>query len=151
HEYRLPPMHYGERQQSQREGAAGALFTHIKISNRGARALPIRRPSVERETLPEVAWIRVDWEVGGGPPESAVLGAGPSAAAIDLTLTIDLSEVSPQNHHSDRPLRATIRIESLEPEVRHWALPVVLQAGMRPALDSPLAIDLGHSNTYAVT
>jgi hypothetical protein len=147
---RIRRMFYGERISSTPEGAEGALFSHAKIFNRGEQKLKIRRPFVERITLPEVDWIKVGWQVGGKPLGAQTdLEVGKSIG-VDVDVTIDLTQVTPANHQGG-PLWAKIWVKSLQDDRLPWDLDVMVESVVeRPALESPLAIDFGNTNTYAV-
>lgn len=156
-EMKVPLMYHGELKISQPEGTEGTSFPHVQISNIGERDLQIRRPEVERHSLPDVDWIRVDWLGGGNAaPQSTTLKApdkknqGDAGPSIDLTVTIDLTLVNSSNHKSGDPLIASILVQSMQDDRMPWKLPVIVPVEERGVLVSPLAIDFGNSNTYAV-
>ena len=148
-ELRIDRMYYKQVESSKPDGTPRALFTHLKVFNRGERALQIRRPYVEQETLREIDWIQVS-AIGGAIAVSDAIELELDKP-IELSVKIDLARVSSANHPHLQPLRAKILIESLQDERPPWELPVVIvSVRERPALQSPLAIDFGNSNSYAV-
>lgn len=148
---RIRPMFYGECERSRPEGARPAHFYHVQVFNRGERPLRLQRPVVVPDPGGPAGgdWIRVGWV----DPQAELAGqvdleVGPT---MEIGVTVDLSRFTPNNHPPGRYLSATIQLESLDYDGPPWSLPVVVESVReRPELSSPLAIDFGNTNTYAV-
>ena len=137
----VPPMFYGETASTP---PASALLPEIMVSNAATVPLPAQVPTIaEVASLRGIRWIETGW--ADGTETFATLDQGKKKG---LRLVIDLSEVHPGNHPEGHPLKAEVIVKHLSFGMP-WKLGVTIRSvGHRPALEAPLALDFGNTNSY---
>jgi hypothetical protein len=139
----VPPMFYGETVATP---PVSPLLPEISVSNAGTTPLPAQMPRIaDGASLRGIRWIEAGW--ADGTEKFAILDQGDSKSK-SLRLAIDLSEVTPDNHHEGDPLKAEVIVQHVSFGMI-WKLGVTVRSvGHRPALEAPLALDFGNTNSY---
>jgi hypothetical protein len=138
---KVAPMFYGESAVTPPESL---LLPRISVSNTGTTQLPAQMPRIaDGSSLRGIRWIDAGW--ADHSEKFKILNHGDSEI---IRLAIDLSGVNPGNHPKGDPLKAEVIVQHVNFGMT-WTLGVtILSVDHRPALEAPLALDFGNTNSY---